>query len=67
MKGFNFEKNLKHQSQAVKSTVTVFDNLEVDKTKGDDKQFLNPVINIYSGVSTSYAENIYALKKAQWH
>ena len=63
MKGFNFEKNLQHQSQAVKSTVSVFDNLEIEKPKGVDKQFLNPVIDIFSGVSTSYAENIYALQK----
>lgn len=63
MKGFNFEKNLQHQSQAVKSTVSVFNNLEVEKPKGVDKQFLNPVIDIFSGVSTSYPENIYALQK----
>jgi type III restriction enzyme len=63
MKGFNFEKNLDHQSQAVKSTVSVFDNLEVANPKGVDKQFLNPVIDIYSGVNTSYAENIYELQK----
>ncbi|EDP94661.1 type III restriction-modification system endonuclease [Kordia algicida OT-1] len=63
MKGFNFEKNLQHQTQAVKSTVSVFDNLEVENPKGIDKQFLNPVIDIYSDVKTSYAENIYALQK----
>lgn len=63
MKGFNFEKNLQHQSQAVKSTVSVFDNLEIENPKGVDKQFLNPVIDIFSGVSTSYPENIYALQK----
>lgn len=63
MKGFNFEKNLQHQSQAVKSTVSVFDHLEIENPKGVDKQLLNPTIEIYSGVSTSYAKNIYALQK----
>ncbi|SFD06184.1 type III restriction-modification system endonuclease [Algibacter pectinivorans] len=63
MKGFNFEKNLQHQTQAVKSTVSVFDNLEVENPKGIDKQFLNPVIDIYSGVSTSYAKNIRILQE----
>ena len=52
MKGFNFEKNLQHQSQAVKSTVSVFDNLEIENPKGVDKQFLNPVLKIYDGNNT---------------
>ncbi len=63
MKGFNFEKNLQHQTQAVNSTVGVFDGLEIIQPKGVDKQYINPVIDIFSGVSTSYAENIYALQK----
>jgi len=63
MKGFNFEKNLQHQTQAVESTVTVFDNLEVKINTGVDKQFLNPVIDIFGGISTNYAENIYKLQK----
>jgi type III restriction enzyme len=29
MKGFNFEKNLNHQSQAVESTVSVFENIKL--------------------------------------
>ena len=62
MKGFNFEKNLQHQSQAVKSTVSVFDNLEIEKTKGVDKQFLNPVLKIYDGNNT-YPKNIIELQK----
>ncbi len=60
MKGFNFEKNLQHQTQAVKSTVNVFDNLEVEQAKGVDKQFINPVLDIYSGIDT-YADNIVKL------
>ncbi len=31
MKGFNFEKNLQYQTQAVKSNVSVFNNLEVEE------------------------------------
>lgn len=62
MKGFNFEKNLQHQSQAVKSTVSVFDNLEIENLKGVDKQFLNPVLKIYDGNNT-YPKNIIELQK----
>jgi len=62
MKGFNFEKNLQHQSQAVKSTVSVFDNLEIENPKGVDKQFLNPVLKIYDGNNT-YPKNIIELQK----
>ena len=62
MKGFNFEKNLQHQTQAVKSTVTVFDNLEVEDPIGVDKQFLNPLLKIYDGNNT-YPKNIIELQK----
>jgi len=62
MKGFNFEKNLQHQTQAVKSTVAVFGNLVVEKAKGVDKQFINPVLNIYDGNNT-YPKNIIELQK----
>ena len=62
MKGFNFEKNLQHQSQAVKSTVSVFDNLEVVEPKGVDKQFLNPVLKIYDD-NNIYPKNIIELQK----
>lgn len=62
MRGFNFEKNLQHQTQAVKSTINVFDNLEIEKAKGVDKQFLNPIIKIYDGNNT-YPKNIIELQK----
>ncbi|WP_034257714.1 type III restriction-modification system endonuclease [Altibacter lentus] len=62
MKGFNFEKNLQHQSQAVKSTVSVFNNLEKENPKGVDKQFLNPTLKIYDGNNT-YPKNIIELQK----
>lgn len=63
MKGFNFEKNLQHQTQAVKSTVSVFDTLELLKPIGVDKQFKNPIIDISSDILTSYSENIFRLQK----
>ncbi len=62
MKGFNFEKNLQHQTQAVKNAVSVFNNLELEKAKGVDKQFLNPVLNIYD-VNNIYPKNIIELQK----
>jgi type III restriction enzyme len=43
MAGFNFEKNLEHQSKAVESTIAVFDGLEIVQAKELDKQFINPV------------------------
>ncbi len=55
MAGFNFEKNLDHQSKAVSATVAVFDGLEIIKPKETDKQFINPFID-KSG--TDYARNI---------
>ena len=57
MKGFNFEKNLQHQTRAVKSAVGVFDNLEIIKSKGVDKQYVNPVLKMYDG-NTTYAKNM---------
>ena len=42
MKGFNFEKNLNHQTQAVNSTVAVFENLDIKNAVSVDKQFINP-------------------------
>ena len=44
MAGFNFEKNLDHQSKAVSATVAVFDGLEIIKPKETDRQFVNPLI-----------------------
>jgi len=55
MKGFNFEKNLNHQTNAVNSTVAVFENLDLKKASGVDKQFINPELDLYS---TYYAKNI---------
>lgn len=45
MKGFNFEKNLLHQTQAVKSTISVFRGLDAHATIHTDKPYINPVYN----------------------
>ncbi len=44
MAAFNFEKNLTHQVQAVKSTIAVFDGLEIQASKSVEKQRINPII-----------------------
>ncbi|HHH52699.1 MAG TPA: type III restriction-modification system endonuclease, partial [Bacteroidetes bacterium] len=61
MKGFNFEKNLHHQTQAVNSTVDVFDNLEIIQPHGVDKQFINPVFDFEKGFQ--YINNIRNIQK----
>ena len=45
MKGFNFEKNLEHQTQAVESTVAVFRDLEKHAVSKIDQHFINPIYN----------------------
>jgi len=60
MKGFNFEKNLNHQTNAVNSTVAVFENLDIKNTISVDKQFINPELNLYSNY---YAKNIVKIRK----
>ncbi|MBT6820908.1 type III restriction-modification system endonuclease [archaeon] len=61
MAGFNFEKNLDHQSQAVKSTVGVFDNVEIKEPQGTEKQFANPVFD--TQVNFKYVHNIGGLQE----
>jgi type III restriction enzyme len=56
MKGFNFEKNLNHQTQAVDSTIAVFEHLETIKPIGADKNCLNPILEHKTGFK--YIENI---------
>lgn len=56
MKGFNFEKNLNHQTQAVNSTVAVFENLEVIQPIGIDKNCINPLID--NKLGSRYIKNI---------
>ncbi len=42
---FNFEKNLSHQENAVKSTLALFENLELHSVSEVDKNFMNPIYN----------------------
>lgn len=45
MKGFNFEKNLDHQAQAVNNTLRVFEHVNKVLPDGVDKQCINPWID----------------------
>lgn len=45
MKGFNFEKNLEHQAQAVESTMRVFEHVNKVLPDGTDKQCINPLLD----------------------
>lgn len=45
MPRFNFEKDLKHQTHAVESTVAVFDGLDIRNVVGSDSQYINPIIS----------------------
>ncbi len=45
MKGFNFEKNLNHQSQAVDNTIAVFENMPHIQPVEVDKNYINPTID----------------------
>lgn len=56
MKGFNFEKNLSHQSQAVKSTISVFENLALIQPDEPVKNSVNPVFDYIS--ENTYPGNI---------
>jgi len=49
MKGFNFEKNLSHQTQAVESICSVFENIELTQPEGADKNHINPTFNFSDG------------------
>ncbi|TAH02262.1 MAG: type III restriction-modification system endonuclease [Sphingobacteriales bacterium] len=46
MKGFNFEKNLSHQENAVESTLAVFENLQLHPVVEIDRNYINPVYNM---------------------
>jgi type III restriction enzyme len=56
MAGFNFEKNLEHQEQAVKSTVGVFDSVEIIKSVGVKKECTNPSFD--KNANFKYVQNI---------
>jgi type III restriction enzyme len=61
MKGFNFEKNLPHQEQAVKSTVGVFDGVEIIKPEGVQKEFTNPSFN--KDANFKFSQNIGSIQE----
>ncbi len=56
MTKFNFEKNLSHQTQAVNSTVGVFNSVEITKPQGIEKEFTNPVFE--TRANRKYSQNI---------
>ncbi|MEI6678203.1 MAG: type III restriction-modification system endonuclease [Mariniphaga sp.] len=60
MKGFNFEKNLNHQSQAVESTTAVFENISLVQPTETDKNYINPAFD-YS-TDRNYPDNIRAIQ-----
>ena len=45
MKGFNFEKNLNHQSHAVDSTIGVFQDIPLVQPTEADKNYINPAFD----------------------
>lgn len=55
MAGFNFEKNLEHQEQAVQSTVGVFQGIPIRHPEGVNNQCLNPLFDI---TNRHYEKNI---------
>ncbi|MDH4263407.1 MAG: type III restriction-modification system endonuclease [Spirochaetia bacterium] len=56
MAGFHFEKNLQHQTRAVESTVSVFENIDIIQPAGIEKLCVNPLFEI--STNTTYARNI---------
>ena len=61
MKGFNFEKNLNHQSHAVDSTIGVFLNIPFVKPTEADKNYINPAFDFQTG--NTYPNNIRTIKE----
>ncbi len=61
MAGFNFEKNLEHQTKAVESTVKVFDGVVIEKPQGVNKEFINPRFNTIANFN--YVDNIGKLQE----
>jgi type III restriction enzyme len=59
MKGFNFEKNLSHQSHAVDSTIAVFENISLVLPTEADKNYINPVFDFLS--DWAYPQNLRAV------
>jgi len=62
MKGFNFEKNLNHQSHAVDSTIAVFENISLVQPTEADKNYINPAFDFTT--ERTYPENIRAIQES---
>jgi type III restriction enzyme len=60
MKGFNFEKDLQHQKQAVDSTIAVFENLRIIEPTEVEKNYVNPVFDWKNDIQ--YQKNIEDIK-----
>ncbi|MFN8715262.1 MAG: type III restriction-modification system endonuclease [Bacteroidota bacterium] len=61
MKGFNFEKNLNHQSHAVDSTIGVFQDISLFQPTETDKNYINPAFDFQTG--NTYPNNIRTIKE----
>lgn len=61
MKGFNFEKNLNHQSHAVDSTIAVFDNISLVQPTETEKNYINSAFDYIT--ERNYPENIRAVQE----
>ena len=65
MKGFNFEKNLNHQSHAVDSTIAVFENISLVQPTEADKNYINPAFDFLS--DWAYPQNLRAVQEMLGH
>ena len=61
MKGFNFEKNLNHQSHAVDSTICVFQDISLVQPTESEKNYINPVFDFQTG--NTYPNNIRTIRE----
>lgn len=60
MAGFNFEKHLEHQEQAVQSTVQVFQDVPMSHPEGLNNQCINP---LFDRSTLHYGENIRTIQE----
>ncbi|MEI8087623.1 MAG: type III restriction-modification system endonuclease, partial [Paludibacter sp.] len=60
MKGFNFEKDLRHQSQAVESTIAVFENINLVQPTEAYRNYINPAFDYLT--DRNYPGNIRAIQ-----
>ena len=62
MKGFNFEKNLNHQSHAVDSTIGVFQDILLIQPTETDKNYINPAFDF--STDRAYPQNIKTVQES---